>query len=332
MKFHIVSILITFFSFSFLTSCKGSSQTEYNPYDSILNDTVHDENILVKSSTDSLSINCSAEEAIEYMKISDDWDKYAEGILPNLVEQHLPYAQRLINNNYDNFIIVDKNTMMVILYDKFGRRKLNFKMACGRNYGHKQKKADCRTPEGYFLCGGRFDSTDWLYTDDYGYTSPIKGQFGPRFIRVTTQIGIHGTNARYSIGRRCSHGCIRIQNEEILYLYKFAKKGMPIIVNPGKKDVETNQKAQIDKPALILPDSIITNPDEFFEFKKAYFKEKAQKDSIERAEREKAIRDSINAIRIVETNIDSTNIDVTKASSTESILIDENRDTTVVKQ
>lgn len=332
MKFYIVSILITFFSFSFLTSCKGSSQAESNPYDSILNDTVLDENILVKSSTDSLSINCSAEEAIEYMKISDDWDKYAEGILPNLVEQHLPYAQRLINNNYDNFIIVDKNTMMVILYDKYGRRKLNFKMACGRNYGHKQKKADCRTPEGYFICGGRFDSTDWLYTDDNGYTSPVRGQFGPRFIRVTTQIGIHGTNARYSIGRRCSHGCIRIQNEEIMYLYKFAQKGMPIIVNPGEKDIETNKNAGIESPALILPDSVIENPNDFFEYKKVYFKEKARKDSIERVEKEKVIRDSINAARLQVNAMDSANIDTTKASTSESNLTEENSDTTAIKE
>ena len=331
MKLYKVSILISILSFSLLTSCKVGSQGESNLSDSILSDTILDESILVKCSVDSLSSNCSAEEAIEYMRTSNNWDKYAEGILPNLVEQHLPYAQRLINNNYDNFIIVDKNTMMVILYDKFGRRKLNFKMACGRNYGHKQKKADCRTPEGYFLCGGRFDSTDWLYTDDNGYTSPIKGQFGPRFIRVTTQIGIHGTNARYSIGRRCSHGCIRIQNEEILYLYKFAKKGMPIIVNPGEKDIETNKKALIDKPALVLPDSIITNPNEFFEFKKAYFKEKAQKDSIERAEKEKVIRDSINAIRVKESNIDSANINTTKVSS-DSFLTEENSDTTILKQ
>ena len=68
-------------------------------------------------------------------------------------------------------------------------------MACAKNYGTKHKKADSRTPEGFFEVEGIYNSTDWLYTDDDGVTSKKKGQFGPRFIRlkipVTSQIGIH---------------------------------------------------------------------------------------------------------------------------------------------
>lgn len=297
---QIKQIILSIAIIIFVISCNNGNKTiESNSPDSIINDTINlTEDILIEEKSDTLTSNCTKDDAIEYLQNSDYWSEYSKGIIPSLIDQHLPYAQRLINNKYDHFIIVDKNTMMVILYDKYGNRVLNFKMACGKNYGHKQKKADCRTPEGYYLCGGRFDSTDWLYTDDNGYTSPIKGQFGPRFIRVTTQIGIHGTNARYSIGRRCSHGCIRIQNEQILYLYKYAKKGMPIIVNPGKRDVKENEKAGIDIPAIILPDTIIEHPLEFLDFKDEYFKEKARKDSIERAEKLKeAIRlDSIRAL------------------------------------
>lgn len=279
-------IILSIVIIIFVASCNNGNKTNTtNSTDSIFNDTINStEEFTVEGNADTLISNCTKDDAIEYLQNSDFWAEYSKGIIPSLIDQHLPYAQRLINNKYDHFIIVDKNTMMVILYDKFGNRVLNFKMACGKNYGHKQKKADCRTPEGYYLCGGRFDSTDWLYTDDNGYTSPIKGQFGPRFIRVTTQIGIHGTNARYSIGRRCSHGCIRIQNEQILYLYKFAKKGMPIIVNPGERDIKENKKAGIDMPAIILPDTVIEHPIEFLDFKEEYFKEKARKDSIEKAE------------------------------------------------
>lgn len=298
MKRILKIILIIVISIS-ITSCGNdnkSIKTNTLNHNSI--DTTLSIEEIIEETIDSLSQNCSKEEAIEFIQSSDFWNEYSTGIIPSLIDQHLPYAQRLINNKYDHFIIVDKNTMMVILYDKFGNRVLNFKMACGKNYGHKQKKADSRTPEGYFLCGGRFDSTDWLFTDDNGYTSPIKGQFGPRFIRVTTQIGIHGTNARYSIGRRCSHGCIRIQNEQILYLYKYAKKGMPIIVNPGKRDVNENEKAGIDMPAIILPDTVIEDPVEFLDFKEEYFKEKARKDSIEKAEALKEAHrlDSIKAL------------------------------------
>jgi hypothetical protein len=330
MRFPIITTAL-FSIFTLLASCNGESSdvTKEASIDSTVTAT---DSILIENNIpniDTLKLDCTPNEAIEFMKMSSDWDKYTEGILPNLVEQHLPYAQRLINNQYDNFIIVDKNTMMVILYDKYGRRKLNFKMACGRNYGHKQKKADCRTPEGYFICGGWYNSTDWLYTDDNGYTSPIKGQFGPRFIRVTTQIGIHGTNARYSIGRRCSHGCIRIQNEEILFLHKYAKKGMPIIVNPGKKDNEENTKANITMPMLVLPDSIIENPKEFINFKNSHFKEKARLDSIERAN---SATDHINidSLSIDLKNNNNHNIDSIKTTIPSDTIKNINSDSTIL--
>lgn len=296
MKLFILTITL-FFLISCFGGCNKKESTMNNEFmpDSIYT-CIEDPNDDIK--IDSLPDNCTSEFALNYLKESNDWDKYSLGIIPSIIEQNLSYAKKLINNKFDHFIFVDKNTMMVILYDKFGHRKLNFKMACGKNYGTKHEKADSRTPEGFFLCGGKYDSTDWLFTDDNGYTSPIKGQFGPRFIRInapiTTQIGIHGTCARYSIGRRCSHGCIRIQNEQILYLYKFTKKGMPIIVNPGEKDDIINKKEGVEIIRIILPDSVIENPEEFFKFKEEYEIEKAKKDSIEAAIAEQIKIDSIN--------------------------------------
>lgn len=266
---------------------------------------------------DTLPKNCTAQQAINHMKNSGHWDKYSAGILPSIVEQHLPYAQRLINNTHDYFIIVDKGAMMVILYDKYGRQKLSYKMACGKNYGHKQKKADSRTPEGYFLCGGVFNSTDWLYTNDWGVTSPARGQFGPRFIRVCPQIGIHGTAARYSIGRRCSHGCIRIQNENIMELHTYAEKGMPIIVNPGPNDDKVNKKNGINKPMLRIPNLPAVEA-QAMEAEKAV----AQK----RSEEAKAKKDSVS------TKPTSTKTDTTKSAGTDNNAQPKTEDTPQVEE
>jgi len=97
-------------------------------------------------------------------------------------------------------------------------------------------------------------STDWLYTDDEGNTSDVKGQFGPRFIRIkspiTSQIGIHGTGSPWSIGKRVSHGCIRITNENILELVKYASVGMPIIVVPGITDRKVNSQEGYNIPYI----------------------------------------------------------------------------------
>jgi len=48
--------------------------------------------------------------------------------------------------------------------------------------------------------------------------------------------GIHGTNMPYGIGRRVSHGCIRLYPEDIELLSRFAEPGMPVkIINEAVK-------------------------------------------------------------------------------------------------
>lgn len=194
----------------------------------------------------------TADEAIEFMKNSGDWDKYSQGIIPQMTGDCLSYAQKLLNSPYDRFIVVDKHRMRVILFDRYGREEKSYRMACAKNYGSKHQKADSRTPEGFFSAQGVYDSTDWLFTDDNGVTSKKRGQFGPRFIRlktpVTSQIGIHGTCAPWSIGARCSHGCIRITNEQIMELVEYVEVGMPIIVSPGLKDTKVNMAEGYDIP------------------------------------------------------------------------------------
>lgn len=184
------------------------------------------------------------EEAIDFMKNSGHWDKYNGGIIMKIAGQDIGYANKLLANTFDYFIIVDKPSMNVILYDRYGREQKVYRMACSKKYGTKHKRRDNRTPEGFFSAEGIYNSTEWLYTDDDGKTSPKKGQFGPRFIRlktdVTSQIGIHGTCAPWSLGHRASHGCIRIHNDAIMELVEYVTPGMPIIVNPSNRDQAVN--------------------------------------------------------------------------------------------
>jgi len=203
----------------------------------------------------------SSENAINYMRNSTDADKYNSGILPSIARQNLKYINKLLNNEHDAFLVVDKSEMTIFVFDRFGRQLYSYKMACAKNFGSKHKKADSRTPEGFFSVEGVYDSTDWFFTDDFGNTSKIPGQFGPRFIRiknpVSSQIGIHGTSAPWSIGRRVSHGCIRIKNEEILKLAEFVKPGMPVIINPAPQDVYVNDEEGYNIPVI----TIIPRPD-----------------------------------------------------------------------
>lgn len=197
---------------------------------------------------DSAYVFAGGQEIITYLDTCSSSDDYRGGILRVIAEEVPEYANRLIAalSKYNGFIVADKASMRVILYDRFGHVVKAYDMACAKNFGTKHKRGDSRTPEGFFTVEGRYDSTDWLFTDDNGHTSQKKGQFGPRFIRLKipgwSQIGIHGTCSPWSMGHRTSHGCIRILNENILELVDLVEPGMPVIVLPGKKDRAVNRE------------------------------------------------------------------------------------------
>lgn len=202
----------------------------------------------------------SPEDAMRYMDESGDRKAYAEGILYGMARDTLDYCERLLNNQFDHFVIVDKGKMRVELYDRYGRLVKSYRCACGKNYGNKRSKGDCRTPEGFFRAGSVKDSENWHYTDENGKRSEKPGQYGPRFIRLITpgfsSVGIHGTDAPWSIGGRRSHGCIRIKNENVLELARFVVKGMPVIVLPGEKDHEVNFREEHPEMADALRDTV----------------------------------------------------------------------------
>ncbi|MDE5956841.1 MAG: L,D-transpeptidase, partial [Muribaculaceae bacterium] len=189
---------------------------------------------------------------------SADRDRYMAGILPQMARDVPEYAGKLLANEEEGFLIVDKATMKLYRYDRYGVEQERVGVAVAKPYGSKHKRRDNRTPEGYFTIEGIYDSTDWLYTDDDGNTSQVKGQFGPRFMRlrtpVSSQIGIHGTVAPWSIGGRRSHGCIRMTNENILRFAEICRPGWPVIVSPGPKDMRVNEDEGYDIPSVpVIP-------------------------------------------------------------------------------
>lgn len=196
----------------------------------------------------------TTDDALAFMRESGSWDRYSRGILPQMAEDVPEYAIRLLLNEHDGFVVVDKSRMKVIRFDKYGEEVASYGMACAKNYGTKHKRSDSRTPEGFFSVRKVHDSTEWHFVDDNGVKSEKKGEFGPRFIRLnipgTSQIGIHGTCAPWSIGGRRSHGCIRIKNENILELVEMVDSGMPVIITPGRKDMAVNAEEGFEIPSI----------------------------------------------------------------------------------
>lgn len=257
MKRYIPILFAQLFALALLLSgCVGKSRHHVDEIDSVSDTdsvpTVMPDTLTVPKDTvveNKFEID-SSDEALNVLRELPDANLYMQGVLPSMAKYAPEYLEKILNSTYSKFIVVDKARMKVILYDRYGNVIKSYGMACSRKYGTKHKKADNRTPEGFFSVEGIYDSTDWLFTDDNGKTSKKKGQFGPRFIRLsipnTTQIGIHGTCAPWSIGGRSSHGCIRVTNENILELVDLVEIGMPVIVIPGKKDRSVNREEGYD--------------------------------------------------------------------------------------
>ncbi|MDE6097466.1 MAG: L,D-transpeptidase [Muribaculaceae bacterium] len=234
----------------------------------------------------------TVEQADSFMRQSGYWTEYSQGVIDTIARQNIDYANRLLHNREPYFLVADKQRMMVVLYDRFGRPKRGYKMACSAQFGTKHAKRDNRTPEGFFSAEGIYDSTEWLFTDDDGNTSEKRGQFGPRFIRIkgAPMIGIHGTCAPWSRGHRASHGCMRIHNAHILELVTFATKGMPIIISPSDRDQRVNRQEGYTRiTQLHLPKVEESPVDEDFPGLKDYLEREKliqhRKDSIAAVER-----------------------------------------------
>lgn len=261
------TLLLTTLLIVSLTACGPSDKT--GTADSIVDTTTYDtampvDTIPADTIPPAPGRFATTQEALDYMQNSPYREKYEAGILPRMARENLPYTNKLLNSTYSRFLVVDKGKMKVQVYDCYGRKEIEYGIACAKNFGTKHEKGDSRTPEGFFSVEGIYDSTDWLFTDDNGVTSPKKGQFGPRFIRLriptTSQIGIHGTCAPWSIGSRASHGCIRVTNENILKLVEIVEVGMPVIVNPGSRDMRVNLEEGYDVPYITTDDRPIKIP------------------------------------------------------------------------
>lgn len=139
------------------------------------------------------------------------------------------------NYNYKgSYMYLSKTKMRLYVLSAEDSVVFSCGIACGLKRGNKEAFEDCRTPEGRFHICGMYESTDWVHKTRDG--RKVKGCYGPHFLSLATGkfqgIGIHGTNAPWSIGKRASEGCIRVNSKNIEILYHhYAYNGMPVIIS-----------------------------------------------------------------------------------------------------
>lgn len=124
-----------------------------------------------------------------------------------LLEEEVPVETDFIKGNGD-LIIVELNASRLTLYQN-GVKIKSYPVASG--------KPTTPSPVG-----------EWHVIDKGVHWG---SGFGERWMGLNVpwgRYGIHGTNDPSSIGRRASHGCIRMFNRDVCELYKMVEIGMAV--------------------------------------------------------------------------------------------------------
>ena len=132
-----------------------------------------------------------------------------------------------------NHIVVSKRNFTLCIINSKSDTVAIFPCGVGKRIGNKKKRGDNKTPEGVFSIISIENSTKWTHDFNDG-KGERKGAYGPWFIRLKIpkfrSIGIHGTCFPKSIGTRCSEGCIRLRNEDLVKVKKYVYVGMKCII------------------------------------------------------------------------------------------------------
>ena len=141
---------------------------------------------------------------------------------PSLIK----FAQRLKDHNCPSVAVVDISDSAPLiqfhgLYDTRSR------IGIGRDkrspIGKHQVKSRLVKPQ-YTRLDPRTLKNVVLNSGDPGY--PL----GTHWIDIGNSFGIHGTNDPDSIGKSQSHGCIRMHNSDIAWVFDFLVIGSEVII------------------------------------------------------------------------------------------------------
>ena len=129
------------------------------------------------------------------------------------------------------WIKVDKDALKLYLRKGGDEILKTYPIAIGKKEGPKKSRTDLITPAGIFKIWRVIEDATQLVYDPKWFGEPgepQKGAYGAKLISFYNpwEIAIHGTNAPSSIGKRVTHGCIRLRNRDIIELCKYVKPGM----------------------------------------------------------------------------------------------------------
>ena len=126
------------------------------------------------------------------------------------------------------------------------------------------------TPEGSFKITARVKDPVWTVPENIMQEIPElppivppgpENPLGKYWIQISVNgYGIHGTNRPYGIGRKVSHGCIRLYPEDIERLYRTTHVGTPVrIINEPVKTGKHKNRVYIEVHRSEMNESELLN-------------------------------------------------------------------------
>lgn len=158
------------------------------------------------------------------------------------------------------WIRVNKGRMTLTLY-KGTDTVVSYPIACGRGAGFKKtSRFDFITPTGtYKIWRVVQDASKILYDpkwfNEEGEPYPA---YGAKLISFYNnwQIAIHGTGSPRSIGRRVTHGCVRLRNQDITALSKYVTPPMHLEIIDGVDDARAYNGSKVCEERFLYKETI----------------------------------------------------------------------------
>jgi len=134
-------------------------------------------------------------------------------------------------NQYPVVVTIDRGSFRLSLFKKLERIK-SYPIAVGQ--------VGLETPAGLYKIQNKAVNPAW-HVPDSDWAGALAGTVIPggaadnplkaRWLGVYDGVGVHGTDARGSIGTNASHGCIRMLIEDVEKLYDEVPVGTPIYID-----------------------------------------------------------------------------------------------------
>ena len=132
---------------------------------------------------------------------------------------------------YPVVLTVDRTRYKITLFKKL-KKVVSYGIAVGQ--------AGLETPAGRYTIQNKAVNPAWSVPNS-PWAGSLAGSVIPggvpsnplkaRWLGIYDGVGVHGTDARYSIGSNASHGCIRMLVEDVIKLYDQVPIGTPVFIS-----------------------------------------------------------------------------------------------------